>query len=104
MRPSTLASFAFLGLTSAQQPVNTGNKTQTPNLVVNGAFTNGTNDWIIQPSGASAIENGFLCVTVPGNGSANASFIQTVNNFTEIKNDVYFLVSVLWHFHSMARS
>jgi len=93
MRTSTLAGLALFGLASAQQPVNTGNKTQTPNLVVNGAFTNGTNDWIIQPSGA--IENGFLCVTVPGNGSANASFIQTVNNFTEIKNDVYFLVSVI---------
>lgn len=63
--------------------------TGTPNLVVNGDFSNGTNGWLIQPPGA--LEDGYVCVSVPGNGSANASFIQTTNNFTEVKNDVYYL-------------
>jgi len=71
-----------------QQPVET-DPLGTPNLIINGDFSNATHGWLVQPPGA--LENGSLCVNVPGNGSANASFIQTTNNFTEVKNDIYYL-------------
>jgi len=69
-----------------QQPVEQ-NPLGTPNLIVNGDFTNATNGWLVQPPGA--LDNGSLCVNVPAGASANASFIQTTNNFTEVKNDMY---------------
>lgn len=43
----------------------------------------------MQPAGA--MQNDFLCVTVPPNTAANASFLKTTNNFTEVKNDIYYL-------------
>lgn len=75
-------------LIGRQTPVE-NNPFGTPNLVVNGNFTDGTAGWKVQPSGR--IVDGMLCVTVPANTYPNASFISTTNNFTEVKNDVYFL-------------
>jgi hypothetical protein len=97
MKTTVLANLALVSLTQAialekrQTPVE-NNATGTPNLIVNGDFSNGTNGWKVQPDGA--IDAGYLCVNVPAGGAANASFLQTVNNFTEIKNDIYFLVSI----------
>lgn len=85
---------AILGLANAyalskrQTPVE-NNALGTPNLVFNGNFTDGTSGWDMQPAGA--VQNGFLCVTVPANTAANASFLKTTNNFTEVKNDIYYL-------------
>jgi endoglucanase len=95
---------AVLGLAIAdavskrQTPVE-NNPLSTPNLVVNGNFTNGTSGWTIQPAGT--VQNGFLCVTVPANTAANASFLKTTNNFTEVKNDVYYLNFTAYASHAV---
>lgn len=75
-------------LVGRQTPVE-NNPIGTPNLAINGNFTNGTSGWNIQPGGT--IRDGMVCVTVPAGTAANASFISTTNNFTQVKNDVYFL-------------
>jgi len=75
-------------LIGRQTPVE-NNPLGTPNLAINGNFTDGTDGWDVRPSGN--IKDGMLCVTVPANTSPNASFISTTNNFTQVKNDVYFL-------------
>lgn len=71
-----------------QTPVE-NNPLGTSNLVANGNFINGTSGWLVQPSGS--IGDGRLCVNVSANTLPNASYIQTTNNFTQIKNDIYFL-------------
>ncbi|KAI4721149.1 Six-hairpin glycosidase [Aureobasidium sp. EXF-10727] len=73
---------------SCQTPVE-NDALGTLNLVHNGSFTQGTPGWTVQPSGS--IRNGMLCVVVPANTAANASYIQTTQNFTQVKNDIYFL-------------
>jgi endoglucanase len=75
-------------LVSCQIPVE-NNALGTPNLVHNGSFTKGTPGWTSKPSGT--VQNGMLCVIVPANITANASYIQTTQNFTQIKNDIYYL-------------
>ena len=73
---------------SAQTPVE-NDPYGTPNLVQNGNFTSGTDGWMIVPSGN--LSNGMLCMNVPANTPANASYIKTAQSFTEVKNDVYYL-------------
>lgn len=84
--------------TKRQTPVE-NNPLGTPNLVVNGNFTDGTSGWVVEPSGT--IQNGMLCITVPANTFPNASFIHTTNNFTEVKNDVYFLNFTAYASHAV---
>lgn len=91
---STLLLTALLsGLASCQIPVE-NNPLGTPNLVHNGSFTKGTPGWTSKPSGS--IHDGMLCVIVPANTTANASYIQTTQNFTQIKNDIYYLNFTAW--------
>ncbi|KAI5275072.1 Six-hairpin glycosidase [Aureobasidium subglaciale] len=52
-------------------------------------FTDGTPGWTVKPPGS--VRNGVLCVVVPANTLANASYIQTTQNFTQVKNDIYYL-------------
>jgi endoglucanase len=80
-------------LVSCQIPVE-NNPLGTPNLVHNGSFTKGTPGWTSKPSGS--IHDGMLCVIVPANTTANASYIQTTQNFTQIKNDIYYLNFTAW--------
>ena len=61
----------------------------TPNLVVNGNFTEGTTGWNVK--GSHNIKNNLICVKVPANSAPNASYIRTTNYFTEVKNDIYYL-------------
>lgn len=99
-----LFALTLLGLASAvtitkrQTPVE-NNPYGTPNLIVNGNFSNGIEGWNI--TGAHSIEDGYLCLNVPANTSANASFIQTTNNFTEVKNDIYFLNFTAYASHAV---
>jgi endoglucanase len=76
------------GLGKRQTPVEQ-NALGTPNLVHNGSFTAGTPGWIVHPP--ASIRDGMLCVVVPADTAANASYIQTTQNFTQIKNDIYYL-------------
>ncbi|MCJ1396356.1 Glycoside hydrolase, 9 [Xylographa bjoerkii] len=59
----------------------------SPELIRNGAFTNGTYGWVIQP--AAAPQDGRLCVSITANAT-NAS-VSTSYKFLETKNDVYTL-------------
>ncbi|THW21835.1 Six-hairpin glycosidase [Aureobasidium pullulans] len=61
----------------------------TPNLVHNGSFTDGTPGWTVQPPGF--IREGMLCVVVPAGTAPKASYIETTQNFTQVKNDIYYL-------------
>lgn len=79
---------ALAALALAQTPVE-NNPLGTPNLVVNGNFSDGTTGWLVQ--GSHTIKDNMLCVKVPASGSANVSYIKTTNYFTEVKNDIYFL-------------
>lgn len=73
---------------NCQIPVE-NNALGTPNLVHNGSFTKGTPGWVSKPSGT--VQDGMLCVIVPANTTENASYIQTTQNFTQVKNDIYYL-------------
>ncbi|KAG9666697.1 secreted endoglucanase, partial [Aureobasidium melanogenum] len=75
-------------LVSCQIPVE-NDPLGTPNLVHNGSFTQGTPGWAVTPPGS--VRNGMLCVVVPANTAPNASYIQTTQNFTQVKNDIYYL-------------
>jgi endoglucanase len=61
----------------------------TPNLVHNGSFTDGTPGWTVEPLGL--IREGMLCVVVPAGTAPKASYIETTQNFTQVKNDIYYL-------------
>ncbi|THW10618.1 Six-hairpin glycosidase [Aureobasidium pullulans] len=61
----------------------------TPNLVHNGSFTDGTPGWTVEPPGF--IREGMLCVVVPAGTAPKASYIETTQNFTQVKNDIYYL-------------
>ena len=75
-------------LVNCQTPVE-NDPLGTPNLVHNGSFTRGTPGWTVTPP--SSVRNGMLCVVVPANTAPNASYIQTTQNFTQVKNDIYYL-------------
>ncbi|KIW52995.1 hypothetical protein PV05_08602 [Exophiala xenobiotica] len=60
----------------------------TPQMILNGAFTNGTYGWESSPTGK--VRNGLYCITVPaGTPSGNGSYLRTTYDFLETKNDVY---------------
>ncbi|THZ01003.1 Six-hairpin glycosidase [Aureobasidium pullulans] len=61
----------------------------TPNLVHNESFTDGTPGWTVEPPGF--IREGMLCVVVPAGTAPKASYIETTQNFTQVKNDIYYL-------------
>ncbi|THY12753.1 Six-hairpin glycosidase [Aureobasidium pullulans] len=61
----------------------------TPNLVHNGSFTDGTSGWTVEPSGF--IRDRMLCIVVPAGTAPKASYIETTQNFTQVKNDIYYL-------------
>ncbi|TIA49464.1 Six-hairpin glycosidase [Aureobasidium pullulans] len=61
----------------------------TPNLVHNGSFTDGTPGWTVEPPGF--IREEMLCVVVPAGTAPKASYIETTQNFTQVKNDIYYL-------------
>lgn len=88
MKLTMVQIIATISLTNAQVPVE-NDPYGTPNLVNNGDFSDGLNGWSVVPSGT--VKDGMLCVTVPANIAPNASYIRTRQNFTEVKNDVYYL-------------
>ena len=60
----------------------------TPQMIANGAFTNGTYGWESSPQGK--MQNGLYCITVPaGSAPGNSSYLRTTDDFLETKNDVY---------------
>ena len=60
----------------------------TPQIIANGAFTNGTYGWETSPRGQ--VRAGLYCVTVPaGSMPGNSSYLRTTYDFLETKNDVY---------------
>jgi len=79
---------ALISNVMAQIPVQ-NNPLGTPNLVVNGNFTQSATGWTVQ--GTYNIQQNAICVNVPASSAANAAYIKTTNFFTEVKNDVYYL-------------
>lgn len=62
----------------------------SPEIIQNGAFSNGSSGWISSPVGK--VQNGLYCITVPaGSASGNSSYLRTSYKFLETKNDVYTL-------------
>lgn len=88
MSKTWLPALTLLASALAQVPVE-NNPLGTPNLVVNGNFTDGITGWVVQ--GSNTVSNNMICVAVPASTSANASYLKTTNFFTEVKNDIYYL-------------
>ena len=84
-----LAIFVIaVALTWGQTPIQ-NDPFGTPNLILNGNFSDGLASWDVEPRGT--VRNGMLCVDVPANTPASASFIRATQSFTETKNDIYYL-------------